>query len=300
MKTKLNRADVRTVVSRPPAAAPGCSPGARRAGFTLVELLVVIGIIAVLVGILMPALIAARKAANTTQCGSNMRQIGMAMRLYLDQNKGKFPLYHPNGGIWRDPGSGAMLLESDGRAYWGIMYVSYLLKNNSEYDRQVANGAGATAGLAWARSLWQCPASAVTDLDPGYSENYVSDHTATLGLNALINGRNTARVRNASEFILCHDAWEHLLEGNSGGDWLMAYSVQQISPTQGVALKKESGNLLQYMGQPYAKVMRQEYYRHKRQSQALWLDGHVSLIPESNGTDIPFHWYTGDANSLVR
>jgi prepilin-type N-terminal cleavage/methylation domain-containing protein/prepilin-type processing-associated H-X9-DG protein len=295
MKTKLQRIDVPTLAPVPP------SPGAwaRRAGFTLVELLVVIGIIAVLIGILMPALIAARKAANTTQCGSNMRQIGNAMRLYLDQNKGRFPAWHSNGGVWRDPGSGAMLLEGDPRAYWAIVYLPFLLKNNADYETQVANGAGATSGLAWARSLWQCPSYAVTDLDPGYSENYVSDQTATLGLNDLISGRNTARVRNASEWILCHDAWEHLLEGNSGGDWLMAYSVQ-AAPGGLLVLRKESGNLLQYMGQPYAKVMREAYYRHKRQSQVLWLDGHVSLIPESNGRDIPVHWYTGDPNTMVR
>ena len=273
----------------------------RAAAFTLVELLVVIGIIAVLIGILMPALISARKSAMITQCGSNMRQIGMAMRLYLDQNRGKFPYWHPNGGIWRDPKSGVMLPESDDRAYWAVIYLPFLLKNNAEHDRQVANGAGATAGLAWARSLWQCPASAVTDLDPGWSENYVSDHAATLGLNDLISGRNTARVKNASEWILCHDAWEHKLEGNAGGDWLMAYSLVSYIPAQGtVVLKRESGNLLQYMGESYAKIMRQEYYRHKRQSQVLWLDGHVSLIPESNGTNIPFHWYTGDPNSIVR
>ena len=283
-----------------PRAGQVSFPAHRTRAFTLVELLVVIGIIAVLVGILMPALIGARKSAQGTQCQSNLRQIGMAMRLYLDGNKGKFPAFHPNGGIWRDPGSGNMLLESDGRAYWGVVYLPFLLKNNAEYDRQVSNGSGATAGMAWARSLWQCPASAVTDLDPGYSENYVSDHGATYGLNALISYRNTARVRNASEMILCHDTWEHLLEGNAGGDWLMAYSVIVVHPTNGVALQKQAGNLLQYMGQSYEKVMRQEYYRHKRQSNVLWLDGHVSSIPESNGTDIPFHYYTGDPNSMVR
>jgi prepilin-type N-terminal cleavage/methylation domain-containing protein/prepilin-type processing-associated H-X9-DG protein len=294
MKTKLQRMDVPTVTPTPVLPGTRASTG----GFTLVELLVVIGIIAILIGILMPALIAARKAANTTQCGSNMRQIGNAMRLYLDQNKGKFPFWHANGGVWRDPGSGAMLKEDDDRGYWAIRYLPFLLKNNADYEVQVANGAGATAGLAWARSLWQCPSYAVTDLDPGYSENYISDQTATLGLNDLISGRNTARVRNASEFILCHDAWEHKLEGNDGGDWLMAYSV--IGIPGGYGLKKESGNLLQYMGKPYAKVMRDAYYRHKRQSQVLWLDGHVSLIPESNGRDIPFYWYTGDPNTFVR
>jgi len=255
---------------------------------------VVIGIIAVLIAVLLPALISARKSAEAIQCGSNLRQIGMAMRLYLDHNKARFPLWHPNGGLWRDQASGVMFPATDDRAYWGVVYLPFLLQNNAEYERQVANGAGATTGLAWARSLWQCPSNTITDLDPGWSENYVSDQSATIGLNDLISGRRTSRYKNASELILCHDAWEHKLEGNAGGDWLMAYSVITFDPATGTVLQKQPRNLLQYTGLPYEKAMRYAYYRHKRRSGVLWLDGHVSYIPESNGTDIPPQWYAGE------
>ncbi len=68
-----------------------------RHAFTLVELLVVIGIIAVLVGVLLPALSRARQQAMLVQCESNMRQWGLGFQMYVDENHGQLPLRVPDG-----------------------------------------------------------------------------------------------------------------------------------------------------------------------------------------------------------
>lgn len=63
----------------------------RHRAFTLVELLVVIGVIAILIALLLPALTRAREVAQRTACASNLRQTGMAMLMYYNEHGGELP-----------------------------------------------------------------------------------------------------------------------------------------------------------------------------------------------------------------
>jgi prepilin-type N-terminal cleavage/methylation domain-containing protein len=111
----------------------------RRRGraFTLVELLVVIGIIAILISVLIPALSKARQQANLTVCLANMRSLGQAINIYAAQNGGVLPYgYWDGSSPWQTPPLPADFTKAGD---WRILLLTAMVRQSS--NTYVNNGA---------------------------------------------------------------------------------------------------------------------------------------------------------------
>jgi prepilin-type N-terminal cleavage/methylation domain-containing protein/prepilin-type processing-associated H-X9-DG protein len=154
----------------------------RPGGFTLVELLVVIGIIAILISILLPTLSSARKQADRAKCLSAMRQLGQAYVLYANENNGMWPMARhqypsPSGTIlekrWFDFISkyvlgGGKVLNPNGDAYAAAPTALWIGSN------EIMNGNNVLWGCPTWRRMTKVGATAPQEAKqhPGYVMNF--------------------------------------------------------------------------------------------------------------------------------
>jgi prepilin-type N-terminal cleavage/methylation domain-containing protein/prepilin-type processing-associated H-X9-DG protein len=163
----------------------------RKAGFTLVELLVVIGIIALLISILLPSLNRARETANRVKCASNLRQIGQAILLYANENKGAYPRTYGPGSdtagtaleTWGTgkPGFSDPFLNGSGVENNDVTASLFLLLRTQDITPEVFTcpssnaekwdfGGGANTALNWCN--WNSTAGLLKNLSYSYQAPY--------------------------------------------------------------------------------------------------------------------------------
>jgi len=166
-------------------------------GFTLVELLVVIGIIALLISILLPSLNRARETANRVKCASNLRQIGQAILLYANENKGAYPrtitsiaaTVNPTWGTGT-PGFSDPFLNGSGLQNNDVSAAFFLLMRTQDITSEVFTcpssnaekwdfGGGANTALNW--SNWNSTAGVLKNLSYSYQNPYPDQNAVSSG-----------------------------------------------------------------------------------------------------------------------
>ena len=171
----------------------------RHRAFTLIELLVVISIIALLVGILLPALSAARKTAQTAVCLSNLRQTGVGVHGYATDYENATP---PSI-VWNFRTDGGQLLDN---AEWSLLIMSYIASSGDGTYAGAPSGANQVDTSYATLDTFRCPSAAVPT-----GRIHYSGHPLTMPLYVTNSSQSPSpfkldQVRRSSDNMLVADA----------------------------------------------------------------------------------------------
>jgi prepilin-type N-terminal cleavage/methylation domain-containing protein len=231
---------IRSLPATPAAARP---PTHILRGFTLIELLVVIAIIAILIGILLPSLVRARRSAMDLKCSSNVRQIVTGIQIYVAESRG----YLPAAAQPAAPPPNDVY----GRVTWHVALWKQVI--GKPFPSQDFTGGGTFNYLT--NTVFECPLASYSKyFSPGDSDGYsTTDHRQNgyaLNISTLGSGGEIAwkaadqgqrvneykmisKVRDPGRTMLLVDARKYFVEYYDRGSSLLSMEVLAGDPDAG-------------------------------------------------------------------